>query len=132
MNRITGNIINIQVDGRLSLVKVQAKSSVFTTIIIDTPETVEYLKINHSIQLLFKETEVILARGTDISISLQNRLIGKVSVLETGKLLSKVQLNTEFGAISAIITTNAVQQLALKVGATVVAMIKTNEIMLSE
>lgn len=131
MNRIKGTISTITVDGKLSLVEVEAKELLFTTIVIDTPETASYLQVNREITLLFKETEVILATERNIPISLQNQLEGEIIALTKGKLLTKVQLRTVVGDISAIVTSRAVAQLALAIGVAAVALIKTNEIMLS-
>jgi molybdopterin-binding protein len=41
-------------------------------------------------------------------------------------------MTTSVGIISSIITTNAVKQLELKEGVAVTAMVKTNEILISE
>jgi molybdate transport system regulatory protein len=46
--------------------------------------------------------------------------------------LSKIVVESSVGNITSIITSNAVEQLQIKVGSQVTAMIKTNEIMLSK
>ena len=65
-------------------------------------------------------------------ISLRNKFEGVIENLESNELLSKLKIKTTVGTISSIITTNAVKQLELKVGSEVTAMIKTNEIIISE
>lgn len=80
---------------------------------------------------MFKETEVIIGKnGTDISI--QNQIPVKVMAIEQGQLLSQLSLQYQEYALCSIITSNAVKQLQLQPGVEVIAMVKTNEIMLSE
>ena len=54
-----------------------------------------------------------------------------ISALEKGKLLARVSINSVCGPINAIVTANAIEQLQLEVGSRVKALIKTNELMLS-
>ena len=132
MNILTGTIATVTVQNNLSLIRVDVGSVPLSAIVIDTPESAPYLAPGRTIQVLFKETEVILGKGTDHRISLQNRLVGSVSAIEQGELLSKLTLETTVGRVVSIITTPAVRQLQLQTGTEVTAMIKTNEMMLSE
>ncbi|HMG83179.1 MAG TPA: TOBE domain-containing protein [Ferruginibacter sp.] len=131
MNTLTGTITAIQSHDNLSLVKVLSDSVNFTSIVLDTPATTDYLTIGNTVQLLFKETEVIIAKNFDIAISVQNRIPCNIRSIVSGVILS--QVNLSFGAtmISSVITTNAVKQLGLKENDTVLALIKTNEVSLS-
>jgi molybdate transport system regulatory protein len=131
MNTLIGTITAIQSHDDLSLVKVISNGITFTAIILDTPATTDYLTIRKDVKLLFKETEVIIAKDLDINISVQNRIPCSIQQIITGMILS--QLNLSFGdvTIKSIITTNAVRQLGLKEDDTVLALIKTNEISLS-
>ena len=131
MNSLKGEIASVTVNGSLSLVKVQVGEIRLSAIVIDTPETAPHLQPGNAIHVIFKETEVIVGKGTDHAISLQNKMEGKVLSIESGDLLSKLTLDTVAGEITAIITTNAVTQLQLQRGTTITAMVKTNEMMLS-
>lgn len=133
MNSLKGHIKEVQVNGSLSLVTVALSDQIlFKAIIIETPETDSYLTAGHLVKVLFKETEVIIGKDIKHLISLQNQLRGVIKRIERGILLSNILINTPAGEISSIITTNAVDQLGLKEELTVCAMVKTNEIMLSE
>lgn len=132
MNILKGEIASLKVQGALSLVMVAVSSVRLSTIVIDTPETVSYLRVGNTVKVIFKETEVIIGKGTSRNISLQNKLAGTIRSVESGEILSKLVLDTVAGEITSIITANAVSQLELKEGTAVTAMIKTNEIMLSE
>jgi len=131
MNTLTGTITAIQSHDNLSLVKVLSNGASFTSIVLDTPETTDYLSIGNNIQLLFKETEVIIAKNFDIAISVQNRIPCSIQSIITGVILSQVNLSFGETMIRSIITTNAVKQLGLKENDTVLALIKTNEVSLS-
>ena len=130
MNKVSGKIDFIESHENLSIVKIKAGRFIFTTIIIETEESADYLVIGGDINLLFKETEVMICGVPCPPISLQNRIEGRIEDIMKGKLLSQVSLKTDIGNIKSIITTNAVRQLDLKLGDEVIAMIKTNEIML--
>ena len=119
-------------NGDLSIVKVNLGDTIFSTILIDTPETADFLKLENEVKVIFKETEVILGVGDMSGISLRNKLVGTVSCIESDKLLSKVTIKTDLGFITSIITTNAVNQLKIIEGLELSAMIKTNELMLSK
>ena len=111
MNILKGKISDIRVNGDLSIVKVDIGNTIFSTILIDTPDTADYLKLDNEVRVIFKETEVILGVGDMSGISLRNKLVGEVSCIESDKLLSKVTINTSLGPITSIITSNAVKHL---------------------
>jgi len=132
MNILKGNISNIKTQGNISLVKVDSDGIIFSSIVIETPETASYLKIGTAIHVVFKETEVVLAKTLENEISMLNRVEGTVKEIEEGTLLTKVMVNTKIGNITAFITTEAVETLQLKEGNEICAMVQTTEIMLSE
>ena len=132
MNILKGAIKEIEVSGELSIVRVDVRGNLLSTIVIDTPETAEFLKLGNPVRVIFKETEVIIGVGDMKGISLRNKFWGKIKIIEKDLLLSKLLVDCEVGEISSIITSNAVEQLKLQEGMEVCAMIKTNELMLSE
>lgn len=132
MNIFNGKIESITTNGNLSLVTVNVNGFLFKSIVIDTLETASYLKKGKSIDVIFKATEVIISNNKDSEISLQNKLDGEIVLINEGKLLSNLTINTPIGKITAIITSNAVNNMQLDVGKKIIAMVKTNEIMLSE
>ncbi len=131
LNTFQGRITQVQTEGSLSLVDVQVGDLSFTSIVIETPESAPYLKQGSSIEVMFKETEVSISRPVETRVSLQNKLLCRVLEVRKGKLLATVTLQHPIGIIESVITVRAVGQLDLKPGVEVLAMIKTNEIMLS-
>jgi molybdate transport system regulatory protein len=131
MNKILGTITEITTEGSLSLVKLKAQNSILTSIVIDTQETASYLKTGNEIKILFKETEVILAKEITGIISLQNKMECIVDSFEKGNLLCKIVLNFGANKITSVITRTAFDQLDIQENDEITAMIKTNEISLS-
>jgi len=131
MNTLSGNIVTIQTYLALSLVKVAVKDIVFTSIVIDTPETSDYLKIGANVKLYFKETEVSISKDAQLIISIQNKIVCTITAIKQGNLLS--QINLSFGGleIKSIITSESCNKLNLKENESILALIKTNEISLS-
>jgi len=132
MNVLTGKISAIQQCNELSLVLIECASITLTSIIIETPETAPYLKIGNAIDVVFKETELIISRKGEQLISLQNKIPSTILKINEGKLLSSITLRFMDFELNSIITTNAVKNLALEEGMQVIAMVKTNEMMLAE
>lgn len=132
MNKLQGNITAINTFENLSIVYIVVNNTKITSIVIDTPETNDLLHIGKSINVVFKETEVIIGLGTNHQISMQNKFVGTIASIESNNLLSKLLIDSTVGNITSIITTNAVQQLGLQTGTEITAMVKTNEILLME
>lgn len=149
MNTLTGEILEIVTEEQISLVKVKVDEWIFSSIVIDTPATSSWLQKGHPIKVLFKETEVIIALGSSLAISVQNKIPCTIKKIMMGKILCQLDLRMEAaipappatastarsGAaapeIRSIITRNACEQLNLRENDKVLALIKTNEVSLS-
>ncbi|MDN3671074.1 TOBE domain-containing protein [Echinicola jeungdonensis] len=131
MNNLKGTIKNISVDQQITLVDIQVGNLDMLAIVIDTPEHASYLKLGRKVKVIFKETEVIIAHNPISEISLQNKIPGKILRMEENALLTKIELDTNLGPLSSIITTRSAHHLNLQPGQSVVALVKTNEVMLS-
>ncbi len=68
--------------------------------------------------------------GLDAVISGRNQLVGRVVVLETVGLLSKVVLDIGGQRVTSIITRDAARALGLRVGESAAALIKATEVMI--
>ncbi len=136
MNMLPGEIIGIDREEGISLVKIRLETLPFTSIVLDTPADSPYLAIGHPVNLLFKETEVIIARSPVI-ISVRNRIECNIKSIRSGKLLDELtlgftgMLTRRQYEIRSIITHEASEQLELKEGDKIIALIKTNEVSLS-
>jgi molybdate transport system regulatory protein len=80
--------------------------------------------------LLFKETEVALAKNLSGMISLRNRFHGIVNAIEAGQVLTKVSFEADGAAITSIITTRSALAMQIAIGDAVEGLVKANEMTL--
>ena len=130
MNSFSGKITSIESSGNITLVTLEIDSIKVSSVVLASPITENYLSVGNTIRFLFKETEVILGKGNIDGISLQNKFKGNITSIQKGELLSNIEVSTSIGIVNSIITSNAVEQLKLAENDEMIAMIKTNEIML--
>lgn len=114
----------------MSLVDVAVGDDIFAATLLETPNSADYLSVGHNVTLLFKETEVSLAKNLSGLISLRNRIAVTIRSIERGEILSAVILDYAGHALTSVITTRAADRLQLAVGDQVEALIKANEIAL--
>jgi len=132
MNRLKGKIELINSHDELLLIELNVQETKMKAIIIGKPNDYSYLEIGNEIAILFKETEVTISINKDLNISTQNKLTCIVDSIKKGRLLSQVNLNFNGVTLSSIVTTSSVENLNLKHSDILTALIKTNEIILSE
>ena len=132
MNKLSGKIDSIRSSGNLSIVKIFINGHILKSVLIETPATAPFLKKDETVNVIFKETEVSLAKNLSGKISLQNKLDCCVAYIENGELLSKVILDYDGKKLVSIITQAAVEDLELKPGDNVTALIKTNEVIVAQ
>lgn len=130
MNRLHGRITAIESSEHLSLVDVAVAGDTFTAILLETPAGTPYLAVGKTVVVLFKETEVSLAKNLSGEISLRNRIRGTVKRVRHGQILSEVALDCHGQEIVSVITSRAVARLGLREGDNVEALIKANEVSL--
>ncbi len=132
MNKLRGRITSIQSNDHVSLVDVAVSDDIFTATLLETPDDAPYLKVGNVVEVLFKETEVSLAKGLGGLISLRNRINTRVSAVRSGVILSEVVLEYGVYTLSSIITTGSIKRLGIKPGDMVEALVKANEVTLVE
>ena len=132
MNKLRGRITHIESNDHVSLVDVEVSGDSFTATLLETPEDAAYLQVGNTVEVLFKETEVSLAKGLSGLISLRNRMNTTVKQVRGGVILSEVVLDYRGQQISSIITTRSILRMAIKAGDEVEAMVKANEVTLVE
>lgn len=130
MNKLSGIINNIQQSGAILLVDVDVDGHGFSAMLIESATQPEWLQTGNTIDLVFKETEVSLAKNLSGMISMRNRMKCTVQDIERGELLSKVSLQFLKYTLTSAITTRSVNSLDLKVGDEVEALVKANEVSL--
>jgi len=132
MNRLLGTIATIESNDHLSLVDVMVGQDTYTAMLLETPQTAPHLKVGKTVAVLFKETEVSLAKNLSGNLSLRNRIPGTVRRIRHGDILCEVILDRDGQRLTSIITARAVKRLALQEGDEVEALVKANEVSLAE
>ncbi|QOG12420.1 TOBE domain-containing protein [Arcobacter sp. FWKO B] len=127
MNILQGNIIDIKTSGEISQVFIDVNGMIFSSILLDA-NTMD-LKIKDNVEILFKETEVLVATITS-KISAKNSFFGEVKDIKKGEILSEISFAFQNTLIKSIITTNSVQALDIAIGGEFLWLVKANEITL--
>lgn len=132
MNNLAGSITSIDCDGNLSLVDIDvAGGSTMTALIVETPEHCSWLEIGHKVKVLFKETEVSIARDLSGLISLRNRFPATITNLRSSGMLAEITLDFAGEQVVSIITSRSAQRLELQTGDQVEWLVKANEVSLT-
>ena len=128
MNRVPAEINNIETADAISLVDLVAFGDTFSCVLIETPETAPYLRIGNRVSLVFKETEIAIAKNFSGQISLRNRFAATIRAIENGVVLSKITMDFHGISIISIITARSAATLNLQPGDAVTGLVKANEI----
>jgi molybdopterin-binding protein len=67
-----------------------------------------------------------------MTLSARNRLVGKVTEIEFGGVVAHVVMRVGDNVIASVITKRSAEEMKLKVGDTVSAVIKSTEVMLEK
>ena len=132
MNTLRGKISGIESNGHVSLVDVTVGDDTFSAILLESPDDAPYLKSGNEVTVLFKETEVSLAKNLSGQISLRNRMSATVKQIRLGEILGEVVLDYRGQAVVSIVTSRSVKRLGLVEGDEVEALVKANEVSLME
>ena len=130
MNKLSGIISKIQQSGAILLVDVDVDGHGFSAMLIESATQPEWLVAEKTVDIVFKETEVSLAKNLSGQISMRNRMKCIVQQIERGELLSKISLKFQEYLITSAITTRSVDSLQLAIGDEVEALVKANEVSL--
>ncbi len=132
MNKLKAKIVRIDSSEDISLVDLKVKNDIFSCVVIETPQTANYLKIGNQVTILFKEAEVSIGKNLSGEISLRNRVKSTIKHIEKGEVLTRLVLDYEGIEIGSIITTRSANRMKLENGDEVVGLIKANEVSILE
>ena len=128
MNKLKGKIVDIQSSENISIVFVDVDGDVFSSIVLEGEKGPTSYKIKDSVTLLFKETEVGLAKDLTGMISLRNRFKATIKKIDKGPILAKITLTYKNHLIESIISAQSTAQMKLKEKEEVEWLVKTNEV----
>ncbi|MFF3843115.1 molybdopterin-binding protein [Streptomyces sp. NPDC001930] len=131
-NQLPGTVTSVTAGEAMASVKVRLAGGQDITAAITTDAVKDLgLAEGSAVKALVKSTEVALATGPVEGISIRNQLAGSVTEVTTGGAMGSVKVSVEGGELTAAITKDAVEDLGLNAGSSVVALIKSTEISLA-
>lgn len=128
MNRFHAIVENISSKDNLHYLTVRSKGH---TIHISTLELPDFVELEASLDLLFKETEVFLVRGVHEAVSVDNRMPVQVGLITRGELLSQVELSSACGRLSALLSTSSLDRMGIQTGSNLDALVPSYAIALA-
>lgn len=128
MNILTAEIISIKTSGELSFIKLKNGGDDFSALIIAENES--FIFVGNRVKMVFKETEVSLAKNFTGEMSLRNRFFSTVKSIKKGEILAEIKLDYGGEEITSIITSASAEAMKIEAGEEVVGMVKSNELML--
>lgn len=131
-NQIAGTVTAVTPGEAMATVKVRLDGGQDITAAI-TLEAVKELGLaeGSAVKTLIKSTEVALATGPVAGLSIRNQIPGTITDVATGGAMASVKVDVQGGRLTAAITKDAVADLNLAAGTSVVALIKSTEISLA-
>jgi len=131
MNRIEGNIKSIVEGEGLRKITIQSNELTMHAIVLKDSASDLYIKPDAKVAFLFKETNVVIGKLNEDTISLDTNFNARITKITKGALLSQVDLSIDTQLISAIISTEKANLLELKEELTVTVMLNMNAILIS-
>ena len=130
-NQIIGKIIDINLGSVNAQITLELKSGKQLVSII-TLSSVDNLglNLNDEVIALIKSSNVVISTDTDLKISARNTLRGKIENINKGDVNSEVTIDVDGDKVVTVLTTSSLENLNLKVGLEVDAIIKASDIMI--
>ncbi|MET8828640.1 TOBE domain-containing protein [Streptomyces sp. NPDC004610] len=131
-NQLPGTVTSVTPGEAMATVKVRLAGGQDLTAAI-TAEAVTDLGLasGSGVRALVKSTEVALATGPVQGLSIRNQLPGTVREIAEGAAMASVKVEVPGGELTAAVTRDAVEDLGLRSGSAVVALIKATEVSLA-
>ncbi|WP_142216917.1 molybdopterin-binding protein [Streptomyces sp. SLBN-118] len=131
-NQIPGTVVSVTPGEVMATVGVRLQGGQEITAAI-TLEAVRALGLapGSVVRVLVKSTEVSLATAAVEGLSIRNQIPGTVNGITAGAAMASVKVGVVGGELTAAITKDAVADLGLAAGSSVVALIKATEISLA-
>jgi molybdate transport system regulatory protein len=129
-NQLDGTILSVSRGEAMAAVKTRLSSGQDLTAAI-TRESADELQLiaGLPVTMLVKATDVALATGAVGDVSIRNQLPGRITSLTGGAAMTTLKVAVDGGgALTAVVTNDAVNDLDLSEGDEVVALVKATEV----
>ncbi|WP_035842413.1 TOBE domain-containing protein [Kitasatospora azatica] len=131
-NQIPGTVTSVSSGEAMATVKARLAGGQEVTAAV-TVDAVKDLGLveGTAVRAMVKSTDVSLATGPVAGLSIRNQIPGTVTDIASGAAMATVKVSVEGGELTAAITRDAVAELGLAAGSSVVALIKSTELSLA-
>jgi molybdopterin-binding protein len=129
MNTLNARVQSIQTVENLNIVAFELYNQTLKMMSLDLNEKVQ---VNAEVKLHFKPTTVAIAKNITGELSICNQLEVKILSFEIGELLSVLHLGFFEYTLESIITTSSLKRMDLKVGESVIALVKSSDLSIKE
>jgi molybdate transport system regulatory protein len=129
-NQLDGTILSVSRGEAMAAVKTRLASGQELTAAI-TRESADELQLiaGQPVTMLVKATDVALATGAVGDLSIRNQLPGRITSLTGGAAMTTLKVAVDGGgALTAVVTNDAVNDLDLSEGDEVLALVKATEV----
>ena len=132
-NQISGAIEHIDHGKVNASVFVKLKSG-YSIVSVITNNAVESLglKVGDEVVSIFKSSSVLLTTDLTLNISARNKFQGTIEKITKAEVNSEILIDIGRDKIASVITTTSINNLGLKVGAKVSAIIKSTDVMIGK
>jgi molybdopterin-binding protein len=120
-------VVSVVSDGIVSILNAKYFDDNFIVSLIGDKQELE----GKNIELIFKETEIILSKNMIVSTA-KNSFLGVVKSISNGIILSKIDLEYHNNIITAIIFKDSLRDIDIKISDIVYWLIKPTEIFIIE
>ncbi|NTV93189.1 MAG: TOBE domain-containing protein [Chlorobiaceae bacterium] len=127
MNRLSAVISSIVRHESLCLLELDASGIKLEMLLFDLQP---FFRTGSSVQVLFKETEVALAKRFTGETSFSNCFPAIITAIKNGSILAEISLQSKAGSMESIITMKAVKRLGLQLHDEVTVLVKASQLSL--
>lgn len=129
-NQLLGSVLEVKTGKVNSEVVISVGSDKITSVVTNESVSELGIKVGSSVYAIIKASSVILTKE-NIAISTRNKLKGSVSAVIEGEVNVevKIALNDKY-TVSSIITKDSLNDLSIKVGDEIYALIKSSSVIL--
>ena len=130
-NKLQGRVSSIKSGEAMCLVTLDAQGTKVVAAVTNQGVEELNLKPNDQVTAVIKSTEVMLMKGGgQVMLSARNRFTGQIESIQKGEAMGLVTVKTEQFHLGAAITREAIDEMGLKQGDQVTAVVKATEVML--
>src|SRR5574337_541006 len=131
-NRLCGTIVSITQGQLHAHVQILWKEILLSVIITRASCEDMHLSVGDTIYVLIKGTDIMIAKSLSGMLSARNRVKGVVKEIVQGDVLSKVFVESQGDMLHAIITNTSLNDMGIRNGDEVTAIVKSTELILSK